>query len=97
MGFLDKTKEAMDSSSILDKGKGLSDKAKDKMSAFDSDTLIADAIMKAVEKQEKVNCILQEREVNYRIDGIELSAGIPPTITFTVGRVGESLGLEDKQ
>ena len=71
MGFLDKTKEAMDSSSILDKGKGLSDKAKDKMSAFDSDTLIADAIMKAVEKQEKVNCILQEREVNYRIDGIQ--------------------------
>jgi len=55
MGFLDKTKEAMDSSSILEKGKGLSDKAKDKVSAFDGDTLIADAVMKAVEKQEKVN------------------------------------------
>jgi len=55
MGFLDKTKEAMDSSSILEKSKGLSDKAKDKVSAFDGDTLIADAVMKAVEKQEKVN------------------------------------------
>jgi hypothetical protein len=29
MGFLDKTKEAMDSSSILEKGKGLSDKTSD--------------------------------------------------------------------
>ena len=96
MGFLDKTKEAVGSSSILEKSKELSDKAKDKVSTFDSDTLIADAIMKAVEKQEKVNYILQEREVNYRVDGIELSAGIPPTITFTVGRIGETLGLEEE-
>ena len=96
MRFLDKTKEAVGSSSILEKSKELSDKAKDKVSTFDSDTLIADAIMKAVEKQEKVNYILQEREVNYRVDGIELSAGIPPTITFTVGRIGETLGLEEE-
>ena len=30
--------------------------------------------------------ILKEKGSNYRVDGIELSMGIPPTVTFTVRR-----------
>jgi hypothetical protein len=81
MGLMDKAKEAANKAS---------DKASEKMSAFDSDSIIAEAITKAVEKQEKVNDILLNNESNYRIDGIELSMGIPPTVTFSVGRVGDS-------
>jgi hypothetical protein len=43
--------------------------------------------MKAVEKQEKVNAILKQRGSGYRVSGIDLQMGIPPTITFGVRRV----------
>ena len=46
--------------------------------------------MKVIEKQEKVNNLLLENNSNYRVDGIELSMGIPPTVAFSVGRVGDS-------
>jgi len=80
MGLMDKAKEAASKAS---------EKASEKMSAFDSDSIIAEAIIKAVEKQEKVNNLLFESNSNYRVDGIELSMGIPPTVTFSVGRVGD--------
>ena len=46
---------------ILDKAKELSAKAVETAVEFSSDELIASTIMKAVEKQEKVNAILQEK------------------------------------
>ena len=52
MGFLDKAKDV--ASDSLEKGKELSGKASEKMRAFDSDAIIADTVLKAVEKQEKV-------------------------------------------
>ena len=98
MGFLDKAKDA--ASDSLEKGKELSGKASEKMRAFDSDAIIADTVLKAVEKQEKVNSILKEKGSNYRVDGIELSMGIPPTVAFTVRREGDAtdvaLGLDKK-
>ena len=44
--------------------------------------------------------ILKEKGSNYRVDGIELSMGIPPTVAFTVRREGDAtdvaLGLDKK-
>ena len=84
----------------VEKVKELSGKASEKIRAFDSDAIIADTVLKAVEKQEKVNSILKEKGSNYRVDGIELSMGIPPTVTFTVRREGDAtdvaLGLDKK-
>jgi len=71
---------------ILDRAKELTDKISDSVTEFSSDEVIANAVMKAVEKQEKVNAILKEKGSNYRVSDIELQMGIPPTITFGVRR-----------
>jgi len=69
--------------SIFDKAKELTDK----VTEFSSDEVIANAIMKAVKKQENVNALLKEKGSNYRVSDIELEMGIPPTISFGVRRV----------
>jgi hypothetical protein len=71
---------------ILEKAKELTDKVSDSVTEFSSDEVIASAVMKAVEKQEKVNALLKEKGSNYRVSDIELQMGIPPTITFGVRR-----------
>ncbi len=71
--------------SIFDKAKELTDK----VTGFSSDEVIANAIMKAVKKQENVNALLKEKGSNYRVSDIELEMGIPPTISFGVRRVSE--------
>lgn len=71
--------------SIFDKAKELTDK----VTEFSSDEVIANAIMKAVKKQENVNALLKEKGSNYRVCDIELEMGIPPTISFGVRRVSE--------
>ena len=75
---------------ILDKAKQLGDKVNESVTAFSSDEVIASTIVKAVEKQEKVNALLKEKGCNYRVADIDLGMGIPPTVTFGVRRVGES-------
>jgi len=75
--------------SLFDKAKELSDKVTEKAVQFSSDELIADTIIKAVEKQEKINIILQERGSSYRVGDIDLQMGIPPTVTFGIRRVQE--------
>ena len=62
------------------------------LTSFSSDEVIADTIIKAVEKQEKVNAILQEKGSNYRVSDIELGMGIPPSVTFGVRRTEETSG-----
>jgi hypothetical protein len=71
---------------IFDKAKNITNKITDSVTEFSSDEVIANAVMKAVEKQEKVNAILKKRGSNYRVSDIELQMGIPPTITFGVRR-----------
>jgi len=71
---------------ILNKAKELTDKISNSVTEFSSDEIIAKAVMKAVEKQEKVNAILKQKGSNYRVSDIELQMGIPPTITFGVRR-----------
>ncbi len=72
---------------ILDKAKELGDKVNESVTAFSSDDVIASTVIKAVEKQEKVNAILEQKGCNYRVADIELGMGIPPTVTFGVRRV----------
>ena len=73
--------------SIFDKAKEFSGKVAESVQDFSSDDVIANTIMKAVEKQEKVNTILKDKGSAYRGSGIDLQMGIPPTVTFGVRRV----------
>ncbi len=75
---------------ILDKAKALTDKVAESVTEFSSDEVIANLIIKAVNKQEKVNAILKEKGSNYRVSDIDLGMGIPPTISFGVRRVNEN-------
>ena len=72
---------------ILDKAKELSDKVSNTVTSFSSDEAIANTIIKAVEKQEKVNEILQAKGCNYRVSDIDLGMGVPPSVTFGVRRI----------
>ncbi len=72
---------------LLDKAKELTDKVSESITEFSSDEVIANTIMKAVGKQEKVNALLKVKGSNYRVSDIELQMGIPPTVTFGVRRV----------
>ena len=74
---------------ILDRAKELTEKVTESVTEFSSDEIIANAIIKAVEKQEKVNAILKQKGSNYRVSDIDLEMGIPPTISFGVRRVHE--------
>jgi len=86
---------------ILGKAKELSGKMVDKVTEFSSDELIADTIMKAVEKQEKVNEVLKQRGSPYRVSDMDLQMGVPPTIVFGVRRISEqseeSKNLSEKE
>jgi len=75
---------------ILDKAKKLSNQVSESVTSFSSDAVIANTIIKAVEKQERVNALLQEKGANYRVSDIELGMGIPPTVSFGVRRLDES-------
>lgn len=70
---------------ILDKAKEITEK----MTEFSSDEVIADTIIKAVEKQEKVNALLKEKGSDYRVADIDLGMGVPPSVTFGIRRVSE--------
>jgi hypothetical protein len=72
---------------ILDKAKEISGKVSESVSEFSSDEVIANTIIKAVQKQEKVNLILKQKGSNYRVSDIELEMGIPPTVSFGIRRV----------
>ena len=72
---------------ILDKAKEITGKVSESVTEFSSDEVIANTIIKAVEKQEKVNKLLKEKGSNYRVSDIELEMGIPPTVSFSIRRV----------
>lgn len=74
---------------ILDKAKELGNKVNESVATFSSDEVIANAVIKAVKKQENINEILKQKGSNYRVADIELGMGIPPTVTFGVRRVKE--------
>jgi len=81
--------------SFLDKAKELSNKVAEKTVEFSSDEVIADTIIKATDKQEKVNAILKTRGSNYRVSSLNLSMGIPPGVSFGIRRVKEDDEYEE--
>ena len=83
---------------IFDKAKELGDKVNESVTNFSSDEAIANTVIKAVEKQEKVNAILKAKGANYRIASIDLGMGIPPTVSFGVKRIDDgSEALAEQQ
>ena len=76
--------------SLFDKAKELGGMVNESITSFSSDEIIASSVIKAVEKQEKVNAILKEKGCNYRLSDIDLGMGIPPSVTFGVRRINES-------
>lgn len=75
--------------SIFDKAKQVKQKVTDSITEFSSDEAIANTIIKAVEKQEKVNLLLKEKGSNYRIGGIDIGMSLPPSVSFEVKRVND--------
>jgi hypothetical protein len=50
--------------------------------------LVADVVIKATSVQERANAALREKGSPYRIDGISITATIPPQVSFSIGRSG---------
>jgi hypothetical protein len=82
---------------LFDKAKELSSKVMDKTVEFSSDEIIADTIIAAMKKQEKVNAILKQRGSNYRVSGVDLEMGVPPKMIFGVRRIAESNENEERR
>lgn len=49
--------------------------------------LLADIVIKATSLQEKANRRLREKHSPYRINEITITAGLPPDVAFTIGRI----------
>jgi hypothetical protein len=49
--------------------------------------LMADLVIKATTLQEKANLSLRDKGSYYRINAISIKAGIPPDVSFSIGRV----------
>ena len=82
---------------LFDKAKEITGKVTESITSFSSDEIIANTVIKAVEKQERVNAILKEKGCNYLVSDIELGMGVPPTVTFGVRRVDEpNASIEDR-
>ena len=73
---------------ILDKAKQLTGEAHESAGKA-SDELLAKTIIVAGEKMEKTNALLKAKEARYRVSSIEVSMGIPPTVSFGISRVDE--------
>lgn len=50
---------------------------------------LAELVIKATALQEKTNASLRGKKSPYRISEIQITASIPPGITFSIGRIGE--------
>ena len=75
--------------SLIDKAREISEQAVEKVGDLAGDDLIVNAILRAVNKQDRVNELLKEEGSDYRISGIEVENSIPPKVSFSVGRESE--------
>ncbi|MCB1821183.1 MAG: hypothetical protein KDI73_06330 [Candidatus Competibacteraceae bacterium] len=62
------------------------DQVAEKFGDLGGDDLIVNAIIRAANKQERMNKLLKEKGSKHRVPGIEVENGIPPKIVFTVTR-----------
>ena len=54
-------------------------------------TTLAELIVRATALQEMTNRALRERSSPYRIAEISISASIPPSVSFSIGRIGDEV------
>lgn len=73
--------------SLIDKAKDLSGQAIEKVGDLGGDDLIVNAIIRGVEKQDRLNKLLQEKGCDYCISGFEVENSIPPKVSFSVTRL----------
>ena len=72
---------------ILKKISTFSKKITEKAKNYSADELIADSIIKATKKKDKVNVILQEKGSQYRISHLELDIDFPPSVVFKISKL----------
>ena len=73
------------------KARDLTDQAARKVNEeIGGDDLIASTIVRVAEKRERINKMLEERGCAWRITGIEVVNGIPPTANFILSSVNET-------
>ncbi len=63
--------------------KKITEKAKN----YSADELVADSIIKAGKKKDKVNVILQQKGSDYRIKHIEMDIDFPPSVVFKISKI----------
>jgi len=64
-----------------------SKKITEKAKNYSTDELIADSIIRAAKKKEKVNVILQKKGSPYRISNLELDIDFPPSVVFKISKL----------
>jgi hypothetical protein len=76
--------------SLIDKAKELSGQAVEKVGEsvgdLGGDDLIVNTIMRVAEKRERINRLLEEKDCDYRITGIEVENSVPPKAVFSIER-----------
>ena len=87
MSLVNKAKEL--TGKAAGKAKALSEQAALKVNEMGGDDLIASTIVRAAEKRERVNRMLEERGCAWRITGIEVANSIPPTANFILSSIDE--------
>ena len=66
-----------------------------KAKSYSADELIADSIIKAAKKKEKVNVILEEKGSLYRISRLELDIDFPPSVFFKISELSQESSQSD--
>ncbi len=64
-----------------------SKKITEKAKNYSADELVADSIIKAGKKKDKVNVILEEKGSLYRISHIEMDIDFPPNVVFKINKI----------
>jgi len=72
---------------LFEKFKRFSKNIVGKAKSYSADELIADSIIKAAKKKEKVNIILEEKGSRYRISRLELDIDFPPSVFFKISEL----------
>lgn len=75
--------------SLFQKISIFSKKVSEKAKNYSADELIADSIIKAGNKKDKVNVILEDKGSLYRISHLELDIDFPPNVVFKISKLPE--------
>lgn len=73
--------------SLFKKISVFSKKVTAKAKNYSADELVADAIIKAGKKKDKVNVILEGKGSLYRISHLELDIDFPPNVVFKISKL----------